>query len=245
MTDVPNIQRSMIDEERFGFRTARAIGVKLDHLPAIDEFCRVNGIQFLFARCSAHDLSTVQAMENNGYRLMDTLVNYARRLNPTPLPPITEGLTIRPVRENEAETIGNLGRTIFHAYGGHYHADQRLDRDQCDEVYASWAYRSCIMREVADEVLVAEREGQIAGFLTLRLTSPTTGEGPLFGVSPTQQGHGIGRSLMIGALNWFTEHGAERMIISTQIINLYSQKVWIRLGFEPQEVNYTFHRWYD
>jgi len=45
-----------------------------------------------------------------------------------------------------------VGRELFHGYLGRYHADDRLDRGKCDELYTSWAYCSCVSREVADEV---------------------------------------------------------------------------------------------
>ena len=43
----------------------------------------------------------------------------------------------------------------FSGYLGHYHADPRLDRAKCDEVYLSWAERSCVDPSVASKVLVA------------------------------------------------------------------------------------------
>ncbi len=115
----------------------------------------------------------------------------------------------------------------------------------CDDVYASWAYRSCISREVADEVLVAELQGKAVGFITLKMRSQQEGEAPLYGVDPSMQGQGIGRDLMIEAMHWFASRGVKTMIMSTQITNLSSQKVWLRLGFEPIPAEYTFHKWFD
>ena len=92
---------------------------------------------------------------------------------------------------------------------------------------------------------MAEQDSQIVGFITLKMNNPQEGEVPLYGVSPSVQGKGVGRSLMIGALNWCATQKAERMLISTQVTNLSSQKVWIRLGFEPSHSYYTFHKWFD
>ncbi|MBZ0288565.1 MAG: GNAT family N-acetyltransferase, partial [Anaerolineae bacterium] len=64
-------------------------------------------------------------------------------------------------------------------------------------------------------------------------------------VDPALQGKGVGRGLMIGALLWFEARGIAKMLISTQVTNVASQKVWVRLGFEPSHAFYTFHKWFD
>jgi GNAT superfamily N-acetyltransferase len=237
-----NIALSPIDEERFGIPTARIADLKSGELTAVLEFCHSNDVRFLVARCSAVALRTAQAMEREGFLLMDTLVYYQRFLT-TPIP--SQDRPPRPVGPNEAEQVSHLAAQAFHDYNGHYHADPRLDRTKCDEIYPSWAYRSCVSRQVADEVLVSESHGAIWGFVTLKLNNPLEGEVPLYGVLPSAQKHGVGRSLIIGALEWFRANGAERMVISTQVTNLASQKVWLRLGFEPSQVFYTFHKWFD
>lgn len=245
MIEVSNIRLSTIDEERFGVRTARVESVTRNQLPAIDEFCRSNAVKFLIARCDAAELQTVQAMEAQDFLLMDTLVYFVRPIASAPIPPIADSIIVRPVRDDEADTVGALAAKAFRGYGGHYHADSRLDRDDCDAVYQSWAYRSCVSRAVADNVLVAEQQGRAVGFTTLRIHNPDEGEVPLYGVDPSLQGQGIGRSLIIGALRWFEAEDVAKMLISTQVTNVASQKVWVRLGFEPSHAYYTFHKWFD
>lgn len=245
MSGASNIRLSAIDEERFGVRTARVDDATLENLREIEDFCHAHAVKFLIARCDAAPLATAQAMESQGYQLMDTLVYFARPLDGAAIPPVAESLTVRPVRADEADQVAVLASRAFHDYGGHYHADSRLDRDKCDAVYQSWAYRSVSISGVADGVLVAEHEGQIVGFATLKIHSPAEGEVPLYGVDPAIQGQGIGRALITGALHWFAAQGVARMLISTQVTNVASQKVWVRLGFEPSHPYYTFHKWFD
>lgn len=238
-----NIQRSPLDEERFGIPSARAVApLTAADIPAALEFCQAEQVKFFFARCLTSDLKAAQAMEQHGFLLMDTLLYYGRSLQ-IPFP--TSDVQVRPVVADEADGVARLATEAFRGYGGHYHADPRLDIAKCDEVYSSWAYRSCVSRQVAAEVQVAEQENQIVGFITLKLNSPQEGEVPLYGVSPTVQGKGIGRALMIAALNWCAAQNAKRMLISTQVTNLLSQKVWLRLGFDPIHSYYTFHKWFD
>lgn len=236
-----DITLSALDESRWGVRSARAVRINVDNLLEGLAFCRTNDVKFLVARCPVADIRAAQAMERHGFLLMDTLLYYTRDLMSL-LPDMPD--TVRPVRAEEAETVRNLSARAFQKYGGHYHADERLNRAACDAVYEDWAYRSCLSRQVADEVLVATVNNQIVGFITLKLRD-NEGEGPLYGVDPAAQGQGVGLALMSGAMAWLRSRGAKRLLMSTQITNVPSQKVWVRLGFEPSHAEYTFHKWFD
>jgi GNAT superfamily N-acetyltransferase len=154
-------------------------------------------------------------------------------------------VSIRTLRDGDGDAVAAIARDSFAGYLGHYHADPRIDRSKADEVYVSWAYRSCVSREVAQEVLIADDGASPLGFATLRRNSPEEGEGVLFGVAPAAQGRGIYRSFMIRGMEWCAAQGASRMVVSTQITNIAVQKVWSRLGFEPHKSYLTFHRWFD
>lgn len=235
---------STIDEERYGIRTARATYVTVGTLPSVMEFCRNNKVILLIARCLTSELRAAQAMEREGFSLMDTLVYYMRDLVAT-ISPETGKILVRPIRPGEEDAVRVVAAESFRGYLGHYHADERLDRAKCDEAYISWAVRSCLSKDVGDEVLVAGQEGQIVGFATLRLNSLEETEGVLFGIVPAFQGQGIYRSLMIHGMEWSRLKGATQMIYSTQITNIAAQKVLARLGFEPSHAFYTFHKWFD
>jgi GNAT superfamily N-acetyltransferase len=244
-TDRTQVELSPIDEERFGIRTARTLVSNLRELYSAKDFCQANGVTLLIARCPVSETQTTQEMEREGYLLMDTLVYYARDLKKTPFPSDHPKALIRLIRPGEEKAIKTVATESFRDYRSHYHSDDRLDRAKCNEVYPSWAYRSCVSREVADEILIAELDGSVVGFATLRLNSPQEGEGVLFGISPSAQGHGIYRSFMIRGMDWCLSKGATRMVVSTQITNIAVQKVWMRLGFELNHAQYTFHKWFD
>jgi GNAT superfamily N-acetyltransferase len=238
-----HVKLSPIDTARWGVKTAKATAVGPDDLPGALAFCREEDVRFLIARCSTRDLPAAQAMERSGFEIMDTLVYYALSLDGT-LPGDTGSTPIRELRVGEESLVREVAGKAFQGYLGHYHADPRLDRRQCDEAYVDWAHQSCLSKEVADAVLVADLDGAIAGFATLRCNSEAEGEGVLFGVAPEAQGRGIYRSLMVNAMKWCQAQGRQRMVVSTQITNIAVQKVWSRLGFEPSVSYYTFHKWF-
>ncbi|MBI5118123.1 GNAT family N-acetyltransferase [Candidatus Poribacteria bacterium] len=241
----PNVYLSDIDEERFDIRAARAPHITVDTLPSVLDFCRANAVIFLIARCPTDDMAAVHAMEQEGFHLMDTLVFYSRKLTEIPVLRDTTTMTIHPFVPGQENDIERVAAESFRGYKGHYHSDARLGRAGCDAVYISWAVRSCVSRKVADEVLVAESNASVAGFITLRLSSPAEGEGPLWAVAPRFQRQGVAGLLMVHAMLWCRLKGAQRMTMSTQVTNLLAQKVWTRMGFEPGHSYYTFHKWFD
>ncbi len=243
--DQTHIELSAIDEERFGIKTAKATGITADALPSVMDFCQANNVVFLIVRCPVSELKAAQAMERQGFLLMDTLLYYARDLEKAPLPSDKPDALVRLIRPGEQDAVKAAATEIFRDYLSHYHADERLDRAKCNEVYTSWAYRSCVSRDVADDVLVACLDDSIVGFVTLQLSSPQEGEVVVGGISPSAQGHGIYRSFIISGMDWCLSKGATRMVVSTQITNIAVQKVWVRLGFEPSGGYYTFHKWFD
>jgi len=236
---------SPLDEERFGYKSARAGHVTTETWPLVLEFCRDHRVQFLIVRCATTDLGMAHQIESAGGHLMDTLVYYTRDLRKRAIPDTSATTTIRPIQPADEHAVAVVAADIFQGYFGHYHADPRLDQAQCDAVYTSWAQRSAVSRSVADEVLVAEQDGRIAGFATLRINNPDEGEGVLFGVAPWAQGQGIYQSFMIAGMRWCRGQDAQRMVVSTQITTIAVQKVWSRLNFEPSHALYTFHVWFD
>jgi GNAT superfamily N-acetyltransferase len=199
----------------------------------------------LIARCPVDKLNTTQKMEQHGFLLLDTLLYLEHNLMQTSLPDAANTTHIRPFAQHDVAEVAHTAAEMFQNYASHYAADPRLDQKKCDEVYVSWAVRSCLDRTVADEVLVAKQDGQIVGFGVLNQPDPTTGDGRLYGVLPTVQGRGIYRALMVRSLEWCREQGCTRMLYSTQITNVATQKVCARLGFEMSHAYYTFHRWFD
>lgn len=235
---------SEVDSQRFGVRIARASMIGAG-LPQVLEFCAVEKIDLVIARCSTRDLATVQKMEAAGFQMMDTLIYYHFDVKKRPIPGSSSRARVRSFRADDTPQIEKIAASAFAGYYGHYHADGRLDRVKCDEGYVSWAVRSCTSKQVADEVLVAEIDGCVVGFATLRWNSPEEWEILLFGIAPESQGRGIGRSLLQTAAEKSYKQAVDKLIISTQLTNVSAQKMWCRAGFEPSHSYHTLHKWFS
>jgi GNAT superfamily N-acetyltransferase len=238
-----SVKFSPLDEARFGVRTARAMDITVDQLPEVLEFCDHQEVQFLIARCSTREFTTLQAMENAGFLIMDTLVYFYFDLLRKTLPERRQ-VSIRTVRPQDAKAIADVARQAFRGYQSHYHADLQLDRSACDDLYVDWAVRSCAKKDLADEVLVAEASNEVFGFLALKSIENNEADCRLYAVSQRAQQKGIGQALLIEALHWCKSNGLNGLMISTQITNIASQKSCIRVGFEPYDSFHTFHKWF-
>ncbi len=239
------INLSVLDEQRFGMRSARANDVTRQNIEEVLAFCRENSVKFLIARVDVNQLDAVQAMERHGFLLMDTLVYYTFKLSKSISEDLPSNYDVRPMHDDEADVIKQIAMESFKNYYGHYHADPRIDKAKADEVYVDWARNAAVSRGGTDEVLVASEGADTLGFATLRMNTPQQAEGVLFGVSPMAQGRGIYRSFIIRATEWAKIKGAMEITVSTQITNVAVQKVWARVGYEFDHAYYTFHKWFD
>jgi GNAT superfamily N-acetyltransferase len=241
---VLHVSMSDLEKKRFGIRVARAL-MDTDTCDAILNYCQKKCVRLLIARCQVAEMGLVHKLENQSFLLMDTLVYYSRDLVRKPPPDPQDYRVVRSVEPGEEEYVRKIAVESFSGYIGHYHSDERLDKNLCDEIYPDWAYRSCTSKDVADDVLVVDEANTLIGFLTLRMNNPTEVEGVLNGVEPAAQKRGVYTSLLNHGILWAIRQGAEKMLISTQISNFPPQKIWTRLGFEFSHAYYTFHKWFD
>lgn len=240
-----NYKLSAIDQERFGIKTAKANLNSTDEIEPLKLQCLTDQIKFLIVRIATDDLSIVQQLEQEGFFLTDTLVYFLKKkieLNPDKLP---DGYSMRLATEADVNNVEKLAFETFEGYFGHYHADPKLKKEDCNVVYSSWAANSCKDKCVADAVILLEKKDELAAFAILKVNSTNEFEGVLFGVSPNHRNKNLYSSLMNISINWGIDNGYRQMIVSTQITNTVVQKYWCKLGFEPNKSYYTFHKWFQ
>ncbi|MGO8949837.1 MAG: hypothetical protein ACLQUY_19715 [Ktedonobacterales bacterium] len=169
--DFAGTSLSALDSNRFGITVARNPTLTDDKLAATNEFCRLCGVDLLIARCATTDTVSVTALEEDGFRLMDTLIYWRLVLTSSLLPEVRRSVHVRVLRPSDTDAEASIASQAFCSYEGHYHSDNYLNRDACTEVYVSWATRCSRDPEVADEMLGAEVAGQLVGFVALKRLS--------------------------------------------------------------------------
>lgn len=236
-----SIKLSPLDSDRFGVKSARADDVTLEDLPTIHAFCEDECVEFLILRCDARQLKVVQALESQGYLLMDTIVHHIYDTSRMGLPEVDAPLLIRPYQDSDYDAVLRIAGQAFEGYQGHYHADARIEQAIADEIYADWA-----RREIDNsKVFVADNEGEVAGFVTARMLEDGYGHVILAGVAKEAQSQGIYAAFLRYCINWLADQGAVRIWFVTQVTNVPVQRVWARLGCVPHHSEYTLHKWFD
>jgi GNAT superfamily N-acetyltransferase len=103
----------------------------------------------------------------------------------------------------------------------------------------------------ADQVLVLEREGEVLGFISLKL--PPGGEGPdadtgwvaLNAISPSARGRGLYHGLLQRGLAWLAKHRAARARVRTKLTQEAVIRAWSVAGGRQVYADLTFHLWAD
>ena len=110
-----------------------------------------------------------------------------------------------------------------------------------DRLYNLWLERS-LSREIADEVLVSEADGDITGFVTIALQNDLAVIG-LIAVDPATQGSGVGARLIRGVFDFALLHGCSAVHVATQLENTGACRFYERTGFTELSRQYVLHYW--
>lgn len=239
MTDP--ITFSAPDSRRFGIRVYRGRISDDDSLRrALD--CEED-VDLMVVRCPVERADLVDRLEARGFERMGTLVTYRGATGRFTPPRPDERLVLRPVEGRDLDPLARLAREAFTDFGGHYHADPRLDSAAATEGYVEWCLSLAANADA--RVQLAVHDGSVAGFLALVPATTDESEIQLNAVAPRLQRRGIYTTLLQDAGNFLREAGIAHVRVSSQQRNLAPQKVWMRAGLEQSAAHHTFHRWFD
>jgi RimJ/RimL family protein N-acetyltransferase len=213
---------------------------------AADRWCEREGVAFAFARADAQNLPAVRALENSGFRYIETAVTNTfdlRKLPPVPM----EGWIIRGVRPEETDTLLEIAQDAFLTH--RFYADRRFARDRVDAMYREWVRTS--LAGSAWTNIVLEESGRTNGFFTYRVEDLS----PYFGtpfvkwrmaaISAEARGQGQGQGLRLfrGAMDYVREQ-ASTVDSGLTVRNIRSFNLHNKLGFRVVCFSVTFHKWY-
>lgn len=235
---------SMLDSNHFGMKVSRFEPLKAEEFIDFERFNLENSVDLSIIRLDSSSVDLQQEAQSQGFVYMDSNVTY--KLNElTNQQQIGNGIHIRSATSKELHIVERLARSAFAGYRTHYHANKRLDKRKCEEVYVNWAKRCCVNRDVASEFLILSYGGQDAGFGTFKKTPRSSkGEGPLFGVVPDFRRQGLFKFLLTATIELAVDTNCSSFEYSTQVSNLIAQKALVRSGFHPLCFQHTFHKWY-
>lgn len=136
---------------------------------------------------------------------------------------------IRPARPEDRERIIEISLAAFSGVSIDENIEKKLLRPK-----DSWlAKKRAGMEEdlqYLDWVFVAEEDGKVIGFITTRIAGDT-GRIPNLGLDSQYRGRGIGKALIVYALDFFRKEGLALARIETMEQNEIGQNLYPKMGF--------------
>lgn len=109
----------------------------------------------------------------------------------------------------------------------------RSPDERCDDLYETGIARS--LDGWADAVLVADADGEPAGYVSLHAGTDAGSIG-LIGVKPEKRSRGLGHELVRGAVRWSAEHSRQMVTVATQGRNIAALRTFESCGFRTTDV---------
>jgi ribosomal protein S18 acetylase RimI-like enzyme len=231
----------------FRCRIARVCGdtLKQEQAVQIDEWSRSNRIRGLYFLSRADDPATIQTAEKHGFGLVDIRVTFERVVmnshdSARPAPPA--GTSIRPVQPDDLPGLQAMARTVHRET--RFFNDSHFPRQRAEDLYSTWITLESQGR--AQTVLVAASvANQPLGYVSCHLDLVRReGQIGLVGVGPEVRGRGIGKNLVLAAIDWFRTQGVHEVTVVTQGNNPAAQRLYQQCGFLSRGLQLWYHKWY-
>ena len=237
---------SPLDSARFGFVVAKVDDFTTGIDPLLDLF-RANSVKLVISRVPSADISLLNELEDRGFRIKDTQLTYRYSLaNKAALAPIeSKDFRVRKFEPRDTDGLIRVARESFSGYG-HYAADPKLDPVKCAEIYEDWARNTCRDPKVADQIIVADKDGALIGYLSFKIKSAGNEKyaaGGMGAVSNEHRSLGVFSAIVRAGLKWGEETALAWEEHNVIAANLPVNHAFIRCGFRPSHSVVTLHAW--
>lgn len=237
---------SPMDSARFGFEVAKVDDFTSGIDSLLDTF-RANSVKLVISRIPSADISLLNELEDRGFRIKDTQLTYRYSLANRTAHPVVESkdFRVRKFEPRDTDALVRVAQESFSGYG-HYAADPKLDPVKCAEIYEDWARNTCRDPKVADQIVVAEKDGALIGYLSFKIKSAGIEKyaaGGMGAVSDKHRSLGVFSAIVRTGLNWGEEIGLAWEEHNVIAANLPVNHAFIRCGFRPSHSVVTLHAW--
>ena len=222
-------------EANGSYREARACKAEL--LKSVVAECRAAGVRHLSSRVDTGDLSSIHALEEAGFELIDGLQTFSISLSGNLAAPPRDTRLFQP---RDLPEVSEIARTAF--VFDRFHTDPALPAGVGDQSNENWT-RNCCLGIAADAVVVAAVDGRVASYAACR-EDRDAGYGMIVLVATAEwaRRRGAGRSASSAALRWFAARGLRIVEVGTQLHNMPAARLYENLGFRLVRTNLTFRK---
>lgn len=190
---------------------------------------------FAYAKLDVSQVKPLSRLTDAGFRIVDTALSFDGTLSGSP------GKQVRFARPEDRAQVSRIAGSTFRY--SRFHLDPLVPRGVADTIKSSWA-ANYFEGKRGDGMVVAERDGKIAGFLQLLWAAQDRLVIDLIGVDPARQGQGLGREMILHAARHGIGDGRIPATISvgTQAANIPSVRLYESLGLRLRSAQYVAHR---
>lgn len=208
--------------------------------------------QCVVCKVQSNELTAIHALEQRGFLLMDTLLDFVFDFSRTPieainLPRRDEQLKIRRAKPADLPELMSISEKAFADYFGRYHADPQMPSGTATKIYAEWV-RSAF-QGWADWILVAAVDDIIAGYGLWRKAleseeknSLSVAHYDLAGIDPEFHGRGLYTALLFEGMG-IARDFAQYLIGPAHVSNYPVQHNLQKLGWRISGARHSFHKW--
>lgn len=189
---------------------------------------------FLYAKVDVSDIQLIHSYEKAGFHLVETNTGFDKPISKEA--EYRGNCILRFAEKIDEQGSVKVGTDSFRYT--RFHVDPNIDNKVADRLKGEWV-RNYYRGKRGDYMVVAEVDGEVAGFLQLI----DKGNGvlliDLISVLPKFQRLGIAGDM----IKFAEEHceGFDTIEVGTQIANIPSIRLYEKLGFRLQKASYVFH----
>lgn len=189
---------------------------------------------FAYAKTGTTEIALTSHLTDHGFRVIDTALTFEG------LPNGAKSPMVRHAKPSDRDVVSSIAGSAFRF--SRFHLDPRIQEKDANKIKFAWA-SNFFDGLRGNDMVVAEREGKVVGFLLLihGLAGYLTID--LIGVLPTWQGQGIGREMIAFAAQSKFDNGLSPagMLVGTQAANIPSVRLYESLGFRMKSTQFILH----
>ncbi len=189
---------------------------------------------FAYAKVPVAEVEKGQWLSEAGFYVVDTLLTFEKSLGKASGDP--PPCVVRPARPEDAQAVSALAARAFHTT--RFHLDPAIPYETAAAIKGAWA-GNFFNGERGDAMLMAEVDGDAAGFLLLVDAGAGVAVIDEIAVDQVYRGRGVASALLDRVRDVLPQAAVLRA--GTQAANHASLVLYQRRGFVLRDAQYVFH----